>query len=292
MKRIIVLVAAGLMGLSFNVASAQDDASASSMAELLRLIEQGQARDSREARQPEAEFAQRKNEQQNLLNQARAERSRQERESERLETLFKNNQEKIITARAALDERLGALKELFGVLQTVSGDTQGRFESSLTNIEYPNRGEFLVELGGKMSSASSLASIEDIERLWFELQREITESGKVVKFNHEITNKEGIRETVEVVRIGVFNVVADGRYLKYDPDTGNVSELQRQPEQGRYTGSTADILEATSGIVRFGLDPTRGGILAQLVDVRISRSVSTRVASWVTALSGWALLAF
>ena len=267
MKRIIVLVAAGLMGLSFNVASAQDDASASSMAELLRLIEQGQARDSREARQREAEFAQRKNEQQNLLNQARAERSRQERESERLETLFKNNQEKIITARAALDERLGALKELFGVLQTVSGDTQGRFESSLTNIEYPNRGEFLVELGGKMSSASSLASIEDIERLWFELQREITESGKVVKFNHEITNKEGIRETVEVVRIGVFNVVADGRYLKYDPDTGNVSELQRQPEQGRYTGSTADILEATSGIVRFGLDPTRGGILAQLVDV-------------------------
>jgi biopolymer transport protein ExbB len=267
MKRIIVLVAAGLMSLSFNVASAQEETNASSMAELLKLIEQGQARDSREARQREAEFAQRKNEQQNLLNQARAERSRQERESERLETLFKNNQEKIITARAALDDRLGALKELFGVLQTVAGDTQGRFESSLTNIQYPNRGEFLIELGGKMSSASSLASIEDIERLWFELQREITESGKVVRFNHEITNKDGIRETVEIARIGVFNVVADGRYLKYDPDTGNVSELQRQPEQGRYTGSTEDVLEATSGIVRFGIDPTRGGILAQLVDV-------------------------
>ena len=265
MKRIIVLVAAGLMGLSFNVASAQDD-SASSMAELLKLIEQGQARDSREARQREAEFAQRKNEQQNLLNQARAERSRQERESERLENLFKTNQEQIITARAALDERLGALKELFGVLQTVAGDTQGRFESSLTNIQYPDRGEFLVELGGKMSSAS-VPSIAEIERLWYELQREITESGKVVRFNHEITNKDGTRETVEIARVGVFNVVAEDRYLRYDPDTGNVSELQRQPEQGRYTGSTADLLEASSGIVRFGIDPTRGGILAQLVDV-------------------------
>ena len=138
MKRIIVIVAAGLMSLSFNVASAQEDANASSMAELLKLIEQGQARDSREARQREAAFAQRKNEQQNLLNQARAERSRQERESERLENLFKTNQEKIVTARAALDDRLGALKELFGVLQTVAGDTQGRFESSLTNIQYPD----------------------------------------------------------------------------------------------------------------------------------------------------------
>ena len=266
MKRIIVIVAAGLMSLSFNVASAQEDANASSMAELLKLIEQGQARDSREARQREAAFAQRKNEQQNLLNQARAERSRQERESERLENLFKTNQEKIVTARAALDDRLGALKELFGVLQTVAGDTQGRFESSLTNIQYPDRGEFLVELGGKMSSAS-VPSISEIERLWYELQREITESGKVVRFNHEITNKDGIRETVEIVRVGVFNVVAEDRYLKYDPDTGNVSELQRQPEQGRYTGSTADILEASSGIVRFGIDPTRGGILAQLVDV-------------------------
>jgi len=265
MKRIIVLVAAGLMGLSFNVASAQDD-SASSMAELLKLIEQGQARDSREARQREAEFAQRKNEQQNLLNQARAERSRQERESERLENLFKTNQEQIITARAALDERLGALKELFGVLQTVAGDTQGRFESSLTNIQYPDRGEFLVELGGKMSSAS-VPSIAEIERLWYELQREITESGKVVRFNHEITNKDGTRETVEIARVGVFNVVAEDRYLRYDPDTGNVSELQRQPEQGRYTGSTSNLLEASSGIVRFGIDPTRGGILAQLVDV-------------------------
>ena len=43
--------------------------------ELLRLIEQGQARDSREARQREAAFAQARNQQQSLLNQARAERT-------------------------------------------------------------------------------------------------------------------------------------------------------------------------------------------------------------------------
>jgi len=169
MKRITLIIAAGLLSFGYATANAQDNAR--SMADLLKLIEQGQARDSQEARQREAEFAKQKNQQQQLLNQARAERTRQENISANLEQQFEVNQQRIITARQALDERLGALKELFGVLQTVSGDTQGRFEGSLTNIQYPDRGDFLVELGSKMAGASSLASIEDIEKLWHMLQQ-------------------------------------------------------------------------------------------------------------------------
>ncbi|MEX0706420.1 MAG: MotA/TolQ/ExbB proton channel family protein [Woeseia sp.] len=262
MKRIVLIVAAGL--LAAGAVQAQEDAS--SMSELLRQIEQGQARDSAEARQREAEFAQRRNEQQQLLNQARAERNRQEQESERLEQLFATNQQEIVDARAALDERLGALKELFGVLQMVSGDAQGRFDASLTSVQYPDRGAFLTELGSKMASASSLASIEDIERLWFELQREVVESGNVVRFEQEFANASGERVSDEVIRVGVFNLVYDGGYLEYDSNTGNVTELQRQPEQSRYTNSTADIMEATEGTVRFGLDVTRGSILSLLVE--------------------------
>ena len=272
MKRIITIVAIGLF--SFGMAQAQDDATSSNMAELLERIQQGQARDSREARQREADFARRKNEQQSLLNTARAERARQERNSARLEQLFEENQAKIVAARAALDERLGALKELFGVLQTVSGDAQARFKGSLTDIQYPDRADFLVELGSKMAAASELASIEDMERLWFELQREVTESGKIVRFNHEITTADGAIETVPVVRAGVFNIVFEDGYLQYDSTTTNVSELQRQPEQSRYTGSTADLLDSTSGTVTFGVDVTRGGILALLVE---SPTITERV---------------
>ncbi len=272
MKRIAIIVATGL--LSLGVAQAQESAPANSMSELLQQIQRGQARDSQEARQRESEFARRKNEQQSLLNQARSERSRQERNSARLENLFEENQARIVAARAALDERLGALKELFGVLQTVSGDTQARFKGSLTDIEYPDRVDFLVALGSKMASASELPSIADMEKLWFELQREVTESGRVVRFNHEVTTADGEIETVPVVRVGVFNIVFEDGYLQYDSTTTNVSELQRQPEQSRYTGSTADMLDATSGPVTFGVDVTRGGILALLVE---SPTVTERV---------------
>ena len=262
MKRIVLVVAAGLLG--FGTANAQQ--AAGSMDELLQQIEKGQARDSQEAREREARFAANRNEQQNTLNQARAERTRQERNSERLEQLFEDQQQQIVDARAALDERLGALKELFGVLQTVTGDAQGRFKSSLTDIQFPDRSEFLVELGGKMAGSSSLASIEEIEQLWFELQREISESGKIVRFPHDVTTANGDVVSQQVTRVGLFNIVSEGGYLEYNPVTGSIKELLRQPDQARYSNSAVDMAEATSGVVRFGFDGTRGGILALLVE--------------------------
>ena len=264
MKRIILIIATGLLSLSAVSANAQEG-NAASMSELLRLIQQGQARDSAEARQRESAFASARNQQQSLLNTARAERTRQENVSATLEQSFEENQQQIITARTALEERLGALKELFGQLQTVTGDTQGRFNESLTNIQYPDRGVFLGELGSKMAGASSLASIEDIEKLWFELQREVTESGRIARFNHLVTKADGEQEEMEIVRVGAFNIISPNGYLQYNAADKSVTELQRQPD-GRYTGTTADLMNAESGVVTFGLDGTRGGVLALLVE--------------------------
>ena len=268
MKRITTILATSFLILGFGTVNAQD---ATDMKGLLELIQKGQATDSREARQRESQFTQRRGEQQNLLNQARSERTRQERESARLEQLFETQQTQIVAARAALDERLGALKELFGVLQTVSGDTQGRFNTSLTNLQYPEREEFLVALGSKMASATELASIEDIERLWFELQREIIESGKVVRFNHLVFHADGTQAQTEVIRVGLFNIISDAGFLKVED--GTVSELDKQPD-GRLTGSARDLMDATDGTVEFGLDVTRGGILGLLVQ---SPSVMDRI---------------
>ena len=264
MKKILLIISTVLLLFTYGLGQAQEDAN--SMNELLLQIEQGQARDSEEAKQREARFAAARNQQQKLLNDSRTERNRQEGISERLENTFASNQQKIVDAREALDKRLGALKELFGVLQTVSGDAITRFEGSLTNIRYPNRSQFLVDLGSKMASASSLASIEEIEQLWYELQREITEQGKVVKFTTEYATADGERITDDIVRVGVFNIVFEDGYLQYDEQTGNVTELQRQPEQGKYTGSTEDMVDETEGYVPFGLDVTRGGILSLLVE--------------------------
>ena len=77
-----------------------------------------------------------------------------------------------------------------------------------------------------MASATELAKIEDIETLWFELQRELTESGKVVRFTQDYTTAGGEQLSGPIVRIGTFNIVNENGYLEYK-DNGSVRKSTR-----------------------------------------------------------------
>jgi biopolymer transport protein ExbB len=233
------------------------------MDQLLRAVEQGRVQDNKEHNEREARFRQERASQQRLLREAEAEKASEERRSIRLEAEAEANKKQLGKLEDELNERLGSLKELFGVMQQVAGDARTRFETSLTSVEYPDRTEFLEGLAKKIGSSSQLPSLEEIERLWFELQREMTESGRVIKFSTSVRMVDGSEEQMDVVRVGLFNIVSDGKYLRYEG--GSLSELPRQPEQGRFTGSTSDLLEETDGMVRFGLDPTLGGVLSTLI---------------------------
>jgi len=236
-----------------------------SMDQLLRRVQQGRIDDDKENRQREREFRNARTKQQKLLKDAKGRKAAEERRSQRLEQEYSDNEDQIAQLDQTLTTRLGDLKELFGVMQQVAGDARGRFDSSLTNIQYPDRGAWLEALAKKVGRGSKLPSLEEIEQLWFELQREMTESGKVVRFRTNVITQEGTEETMDVVRVGLFNIITDGKYLSYEPTTGNVSELPRQPEQRRFTRSTHDLFTATEGKVRFGLDPTLGGVLKSLI---------------------------
>ena len=265
MKNIKIFLAAAVVatGLS-GVAGAQE---AASLDQLLRQVQQGAANDQRESRARVQEFQRDQANQQRLLQQARSERTALERRGEELEALFDTNNQEIAVRTAELDERLGSLKELFGVLQQVSGDTLSVFRGSLTSLQFDDREQFLIDLGNKMSSTTQLASIEDIEQLWYEIQREMTESGKIARFSTDVSDTEGNASNIAVVRVGSFNLITDGKYLQFEPSTGTVEELPRQP-RGRYTSTAASLFGASSGVTRFGVDPTRGGILALEIETK------------------------
>ena len=238
---------------------------ASSLDELLQNVEQGKVQDASDNQKRENEFRQKRSQQEVLLNESTATKVKEEDRSAKLEAVFEENEKELNVLTETLNERLGALKELFGVMQQVAGDARSRFDNSLTNVQYPDRSGFLDDLAKKLGSSSKLPSIDEIEKLWFELQREMTESGKVVKFSTDVIDIQGSKSETTVVRVGSFNIVADGKYLNYEPTTGNVSEIPRQPEGRRYTSSTSELFNSTGGKVVFGLDPTLGGVLSSLV---------------------------
>ena len=254
------LIACLAFGLSNSVYAAQ----AVSLAELLEQVKQGRVKDAAENKARIAEFQRDRARQQQMLADANAEQRRQEQRSQQLEDLFEANDVQIIDLEHALQERLGDLKELFGVLQQAAGDARGNFDSSLTQIQFPDRTEWLTAFAQKMGQTNRMPSMEEIERIWFELQREMTESARVVSIPTTVINASGEEEERIVTRVGLFNVVSDGKYLEYIPETGRVVELQRQP-QSRYTGRAEDLEEADSGLHSFAIDPTRGQLLGLLV---------------------------
>jgi biopolymer transport protein ExbB len=258
---------AAVMVLASATAFAQSESEerAKSLDELLRMVEQGRVSESREHREREQRFAASKAEQQRLLSQAQQQKQREERRSDQLERRFEQNEIRIADLTELLDSRLGSLKEMFGVLQQVAGDTRGLISNSVISVQHPGREDFLIELASTLGSTSRLASMEEIERLWFELQREMTESGRVVRFPTTVITADGEELEQEVVRVGAFNIIADGKYLQFTPETGNVLELPRQP-QGRFVSTTGKLFSAQPGTtVSFGIDPTRGSLLGLLV---------------------------
>jgi biopolymer transport protein ExbB len=241
---------------------------AANLDQLLSQLEQGKIAQSAQNQAREAEFKSKVNQQQSMLNNINAQRDNALQLSVQLEKQFATNENSLANKSDALDKRLGELKELFGVLQQVAGDTRSKFQTSVVSAEIPNRGQFLDEFAQSMGSSAKLASIEEIERLWFELQREMTESGKIKQFNRDVVLANGESQESMVTRVGGFNLVSNGKYLEYIDATGTVAELIRQPSS-RYL-NTADALiekiaQGTNEPITFALDPTGGSILSLLV---------------------------
>lgn len=229
--------------------------------QLLNEVKRNQGVEGKINQEREAQFLTEKAKQQSLLSTARAELSAQERLSAQLKQQLEANEQALNQLQIELDNRSGILKELSGVAKQAAGDLKADFENSLISAQFPGRAEQLSE----MATSKSLPSLEQLESLWFFLLQEMTESGKIVKFNKTILTGSGEPRDAQVVRIGGFNAVTGGQYLRYLPETGKLAELARQPE-GEYTGLAEDFAAAKQGeIADIGIDPTRGVILSLLI---------------------------
>ena len=269
-----ILKTAAIAALTLGLSQTAFAAQAVDLDQLLQQVRDGRVKDAAENQKRIQEFQAARGRQQQLLRDMQAEQVRQEQLSAQLENQFEINDAEIIDLERALQDRLGELKELFGVLQQAAGDARGNFDTSVTQVQFPDRGQWLTEFAQKMGSTTRMPTLEEIERIWFELQREMTESAKVLRLNTTVVNASGEEEQRDIVRVGLFALISDGKYLEYVPETGRVVELQRQP-QSRYTARASALVNATDGLTGFGVDPTRGQLLALLVQ---SPSLTERIA--------------
>jgi biopolymer transport protein ExbB len=263
-KSCLMLAAAGLLSSSFAMAQQEK---AQTLDQLLDMVKKSQISESAEHKQREAEFARDKAGQANLLAQAKATRQGEENRSQTLEKKYAEQQLLVTQKKAQLTERLGSMRELFGHLTSTAGDLRATLETSMVSAQFPNRGDFLDTLIEKMNGSTQLPSIEEIERLWYEVQREMVETGRIAKFNATIIKPNGEQSEQEIVRIGTYNLVSNGTYLTYDGR--KIEELSRQPDSGMLSAAAA-LQSASSGVVDVGIDPT-GPLGGQLLGALIQK---------------------
>jgi biopolymer transport protein ExbB len=258
--RITSLAAAGLLFISSTQLMAQQ---ASSLGDLLSLVESDRIAQSEEYRQRLQQFEQNANQQQEFLDITDARIVDQEQTQAQLSDTFEANEVIIRDKRETLRDRRGDLNELFGTLQGVAGDFLSTFQNSLISAQYPGRVEAVSDFIEKAGSTINQLEIAEIERFWFFMQQEMTESARVVSYNAEVTLPTGESTNRRITRIGAFNAISDGDYLSYNGEIGHLQVLPKQPDSG-IVAAAISLESASSGLTKVGIDPT-GGVGGQVM---------------------------
>jgi len=204
-----------------------------------------------------------KNKQQSLLNQMKVRLTNEENRSEILTKQYEDNDATLSDLEEQLTLKLGSFGELFGIVRQTAGESKGQFALSLTNIEYPERIEFLGDLAERKSL--DLPTSAELERLWYEILNELNQSGKVKNYNTDILSKSGELVNRDIIRIGVFNSVSDGDYLNLVSEQNVLEYLAKQPE-GSIRRSARKLQNNNIEYREVFIDPTRGSLLTKLID--------------------------
>jgi biopolymer transport protein ExbB len=238
-------------------------AMAQTLEDLARQVEKAATEEGQINQEREAEFLRDRNEQRNLLAKARQELKNEETRSDNLKAEYDRRERELAELETVLQERMGNLGELFGIVRQSSGDIQASLDDSMVSSALPGRTEFLSELAQR----KELPTVPELKQVWSLMVTEIAQSGKVVKYTAPVELANGEKVNAEVVRVGVFNAVSEGSFLDWDPSKSHVNliELARQPAS-RFASMASGLQSAAPGeMVDMAVDFSRGQILRAVV---------------------------
>ncbi len=243
--------------------------------QLLEQVRTTDVRDSKVNREREARFAAARDQQAQLLAQAEAERAALEAQANELVKQFEANDTALTQLVQERDAKAGNLGEMFGVLRQAAGDFASAARNSLISTQFPGR----IALIDRLAQTKIMPPMEDLQRFWYEMQREMTEGGKVTRFKARVVAPDGAETEQPVTRVGPFVAVSDGQFLEFGAGQSALSIPPKQPP-GDFGDIAEDFEEAEPGYHPMVVDPTRGTLLS-LYSLRPSILERIHQGEWV-----------
>jgi biopolymer transport protein ExbB len=207
--------------------------------------------------------------QEKMLQEAQAKRDGLSQVSTTMSDQFSANELKINELKKALRDKATTLglQEIFGVSRQVAGDVAIVLRQSLISTQFPaqageqGRDEFLRAY----AASEHTPTPAELERVWFEIQREMTASGAVAKYKTTVVQPGGEAVEAEVIRIGPFTASSDGKFLDYLPSLKSLNVFPRQPPE-EFLAYVEQLQSAEGGYVQAVVDSARGVLLSLYVD--------------------------
>ena len=249
---------------------AQQVASAASLEDLLKQVQTVRS-DEKEMfdKNQQAYNSASPQDQQKMMDEAQKKRDELDKKSQGLSDQYSANEVKINNLNMELSNKAMSLglAEVFGLAHQVANDVSTILQQSMITTQFPTpagqlpRDEFLREFAASRATPTSA----DLQRLWLEIQREMTASGQVARYQSRVVQPGGESVQAEVVRIGPFTATSNGQFLSYLPNLRVFNVLPRQlPAQ--FMSIAASFEKATSGYAEAVVDSARGVLLNLYVE--------------------------
>jgi biopolymer transport protein ExbB len=257
---------------------------AANLAELLDKTRNVRAEDKRKFEERRKEFeGTPANQQQAKFDEAKRQRDLLEAQSKKAQDQYSANEIKINALNEQLRKKamdLG-LAEVFGLARQVANDASSIMQQSLITTQFPPaqgeqpRDEFLRSFAASRTTPTSA----ELERLWIEIQREMTANGQVVRYQARVVQPSGESVQSPVTRIGPFIAISGGKFLAYLPNLRTFNVLPRQLPSN-FMSIAGRFESATSGYIQAVVDSTRGVLAGMYVErptpmerIRLGQSV-------------------
>lgn len=261
-----VLFSALLSVLLMSSAQAQTDTQITNLDQLLAKVRAEHEKERALNRQREAEFLKERDQQQALLEKARTAYYLAQAKNNPVKMQIEANDAEIAKLRKELQQSVAEMGDVYSVYRQFAGDFAATLDDSQVSAQFPGRAEELK----KLNNIDALPTIDDMERLWFLVQEEMTESGKVVQYQGKTVAASGESRTVDILRAGTFTAFSGGDFLRYVPETSEFVVPDKQPEK-RFLRMAEKFTASSGDLAAVPVDPTRGsllGMLARTPDLR------------------------
>jgi len=266
-----LLPLAAVCGVFAAPSFAQQPSQAGDLAKLLEQVQKVRADENAKFDQRRQEFEAAGSDQAKAALQAKADATRREfdQSSQKLADTYSANEVRINNLNNQLRDKgskLG-LAELFGLARQAANDDSSVMQQSLISTQFtpaagqPPRDEWLRQFAASRATPTAA----DLERLWVEIQREMTASGQVAKYKTRVVQPGGQHVEADVIRIGPFNATSNGQFLSYLPTLRTFSVLPRQLPPN-FMSVAAAFQNATSGYPQAVVDPNRGVLLGLYIE--------------------------